>query len=168
MLHTLYKIINCVLRSIKWSWLDYSPEKWEKWSARVFLHVTISHNYLHQYNYPILSRHWWPAVPQHYSYSPPAGHKIAVWAEEVLLKDNKGCVQKWPLLSVVLIQHWLWERTVVPCVLLDKSKWHVDEWLSWVFVNNWDLDAADVREVKCEKNTIQGTLTPKRITAMVR
>lgn len=89
---------------------------------RVFLHVTISHNYLHQYNYPMLSRRWWPAVPQHYSYSSPAGQKIAAWAEDVLLKDNEGCLQKGTILSVVLIQHRLRERMVVPCVLLDKSK----------------------------------------------
>lgn len=73
---------------------------------RVFLHVTISHNYLHQYNYPVLSRSWWPAVPQHYSYSSPAGQKIAMWAE-VLLKDNKGCVQRGTILSCVPIQHRL-------------------------------------------------------------
>lgn len=69
---------------------------------RIFLHVTISHNYLHQYNYPMVSRRWWPAVPQHYSYSSPAGQKIAAWAEEVLLKDNKGYVQKGTILSRVL------------------------------------------------------------------
>lgn len=123
-------MIHRLLGRIKWSWLDYSPEKGGKWSVRVFLHVTISYNYLHQYNYPMLSRCWWPALPQHYSYSSSAGQKIAMWAE-VLFKDNKGCVQRRTILSFVWTQHRL--RTVVPCGLLDKSKWHVDKWLSWVF-----------------------------------
>lgn len=37
-----------------------------------------------------------------------------------------------------------------------------------VSVNNWDSDAAEVRKVKCGKNTIHGILTPKKITAIVR
>lgn len=36
------------------------------------------------------------------------------------------------------------------------------------FMGFLSITAAEVRKVKCGKNTIQGILTPKKITAMVR